>query len=49
VNEKPDAEPTADEKAKRQREIGDATAVYGEVGQNDEQRDVNQAEEDEHV
>jgi hypothetical protein len=41
--------PTADEKAKRLRQIGDANAVYGEIGQNDEQLDVNQPEEDEHV
>jgi hypothetical protein len=42
-------EPTADERAKRLREIGDGTAVYGEMGQEDEQAGVNQAEEDEHV
>ncbi len=41
-----DAEPTADERAKRLREIGDANAVYGEVGQSDEQADVHQAEGD---
>ena len=41
------AEPTADERARRLREIGDGTAVYGEVGQNDEQRDVNQPEAEE--
>jgi hypothetical protein len=46
-NDKTDAEPTADEKARRLREIGDGTAVYGEVGQNDEQRDVNQPESEE--
>jgi hypothetical protein len=46
ADEKPESEPTADEKAKRVREIGDANAVYGEVGQNDEQRDVHQAETD---
>jgi hypothetical protein len=45
-----DAPPeSADEKARRLREIGDGTAVYGEMGQNDEQLDVNQPEEDEHV
>jgi hypothetical protein len=42
-------EQSADEKARRRREIGDANAVYGEVGQNDEQRDTNQPEQDEHV
>jgi hypothetical protein len=40
---------SADEKARRLREFGDGTAVYGEMGQNDEQLDVNQPEEDEHV
>jgi hypothetical protein len=40
-------EPTADERAKRLREIGDANAVYGEVGQSDEQADVHQGESDE--
>jgi hypothetical protein len=49
MNDTRDTEPTADEKAKHLREIGDATAVYGEVGQNDEQLDVNQPEADEHV
>jgi hypothetical protein len=49
MKDKPDPEPTADERAKRLREIGDANAVYGEIGQNDEQADVNQAEADEHV
>ena len=49
MNDKHEPEPTADEKAKRLREIGDASAVYGEVGQNDEQADVNQSESDEHV
>lgn len=44
-----DSEPTADERAKHQREFGDGTAVYGEVHQEDEQADVNQADEDEHV
>jgi hypothetical protein len=39
---------TADERAKRQREIGDATVVYGEIGESDEQADVNQPEPDEH-
>lgn len=48
-SEKHDSVPTADEKAKRQREIGDATAVYGEIGENDEQADVNQPEPDEHM
>lgn len=47
--DEPTPEPTADERAKRLREIGDANAVYGEVGQSDEQADVNQAEDDEHV
>lgn len=47
--DKPQPEPTADERARRLREIGDANAVYGEIGQNDEQRDLNQPEEDEHV
>jgi hypothetical protein len=42
-------EPTADEKAKQLREVGDAMVVYGEVGERDEQIDVNQAEADEHV
>jgi hypothetical protein len=42
-------EPTADEKAKHQREIGDGTIVYGEVEQADEQADVNQPDADEHV
>lgn len=46
-NDKTTDEPTADERARRLREIGDGTAVYGEVGQNDEQRDVNQPEPDE--
>jgi hypothetical protein len=41
-------EPSADERAKHLREIGDGTAVYGEMRQDDEQADVNQAEEDEH-
>ena len=41
--------PSADERAKRLREIGDANAVYGEVGQNDEQLDVNQPDDDAHV
>jgi len=49
MNDKNEPEPTADEKARRLREIGDAMAVYGEVGQTDEQRDVNQPEEDEHL
>ena len=35
--------------ARRLREIGDANAVYGEVGQSDEQADVNQPAPDEHV
>jgi len=48
-SDKHDPVPTADENAKRLREIGDATAVYGEVGQNDEQVDVNQPEADEHM
>jgi hypothetical protein len=39
-------EESADAKARRLREIGDGTAVYGEVGQDDEQRDVNQPEPD---
>jgi hypothetical protein len=39
-------EESADAKARRLREIGDGTAVYGEVGQNDEQLDVNQPPED---
>ena len=37
---------SADERARRLREIGDANAVYAEVGQNDEQRDLHQPEED---
>jgi hypothetical protein len=41
--------PSADERAKRLREIGDANAVYGEIGQNDEQLDVNQPDDDAHV
>jgi hypothetical protein len=49
MNDTPKPEPTADEKARRLREIGDANAVYGEVGQSDEQADVNQPEADEHV
>jgi hypothetical protein len=48
-NDKQKPEPTADERAKRLREIGDANAVYGEVGQSDEQADVNQPEPDEHM
>jgi len=40
-------EPSADERARRLREIGDGTAVYGEMRQDDEQADVNQAEDDE--
>ena len=48
-NDKQKPEPTADERARRLREIGDANAVYGEVGQSDEQADVNQPEPDEHV
>ncbi|MGA2395301.1 MAG: hypothetical protein ABSH03_18320 [Candidatus Lustribacter sp.] len=49
-DDKQKAEPTADERARRLREIGDANAVYGEIGQSDEQADVNQADEpDEHV
>jgi hypothetical protein len=43
-----DAVPSADEQARRQREIGDGTAVYGEVGESDEQADINQPEPDEH-
>ncbi len=31
-NDKLDPTPTADERARRLREIGDASAVYGEVG-----------------
>jgi len=46
-NDKNHRRTTADERARRLREIGDGTAVYGEVGQNDEQRDVNQPEPDE--
>jgi hypothetical protein len=49
MKDTPNPEPTADEKARILREIGDANAVYGEVGQSDEQADVNQAEADEHV
>lgn len=48
-NDKHDPEPTADEKARTLREIGDASAVYGEIGQTDEQADVNQPEPDEHM
>jgi len=48
-SDKPKPEPTADERARRLREIGDANAVYGEVGQSDEQADLNQPEPDEHV
>jgi hypothetical protein len=44
-----DPEPTADERARRLRETGDANAVYGEVGQSDEQADVHQPEDDETV
>jgi len=47
-NKKPDPTPTADERAKRLREIGDGEVVYSEVGQTDEQADVNQPEPDEH-
>lgn len=43
------SELSADEKARRRRQIGDGTSVYGEVGQNDEQRDADQSEPDEHV
>jgi hypothetical protein len=46
-NKKPDPTPTADERAKRLREIGDGEVVYGEIGQTDEQADVNQPEPDE--
>jgi hypothetical protein len=49
TDKKTEPEPTADEKARKQREIGDASIVYGEMEQNDEQRDVNQPEPDEHV
>jgi hypothetical protein len=45
--EKPEPTPTADERTKRLREIGDGSAVYGEVGQEDEQADVHQPEPDE--
>ncbi len=45
--EKPEPTPTADERTKRLREIGDASAVYGEVGQADEQADLHQPEPDE--
>jgi hypothetical protein len=44
ADKKPESEPSADEKARHLREIGDGTAVYGEVGQNDEQLDVHQVE-----
>jgi hypothetical protein len=49
MNDNGDAVESADEKARRLREIGDGTAVYGEVGENDEQLDINQPEEDEHM
>ena len=49
TDKKTEPEPTADERARRLREIGDASIVYGEIEQADEQRDVNQAESDEHV
>lgn len=49
MNDDRDTEPTADEEAKRLRQIGDAMVVYGEVGQSDEQADANQADADEHV
>jgi hypothetical protein len=42
---KPDPE-SAGERARRLREIGDGTAVYGEVGQTDEQVDVHQPADD---
>jgi hypothetical protein len=45
----PDPTPSADERAKRLREIGDGTAVYGEMGQEDEQADLHQPEPDEEV
>jgi|GEM_PF-4254606 hypothetical protein len=48
-NDKLEPEPTADERARRLREIGDASAVYGEMGQADEQADINQPEPDEHM
>jgi hypothetical protein len=48
-NDKRDAVPSADEQARRQREVGDGTAVYGEVGETDEQADLNQPEPDEHM
>jgi hypothetical protein len=49
VNGDDESEPSADERAERLREVGDATVIYGEIGQNDEQREANQADEDEHV
>jgi hypothetical protein len=49
MNDEHDPEPTADERARKLREIGDANAVYGEVGESDEQADVHQPEDDEHV
>ena len=49
TNSDDDSELSADEKARRRREVGDGTAVYSEVGQNDEQRDADQSEADEHV
>jgi hypothetical protein len=49
TDKKTESQPTADEKARTLREIGDAMIVYGEIEQNDEQRDVNQPEPDEHV
>jgi hypothetical protein len=48
-NKKPDPTPTADERAKHLREVGDGEAVYSEIGQTDEQADVNQPEPDEHM
>lgn len=43
-SEKPDPTPTADEQARQLREVGDGEIVYSEIGQTDEQADVNQPE-----
>jgi hypothetical protein len=49
MSDKDEPEPTADERARKLREIGDANAVYGEVGESDEQADVHQPEGEEDV
>jgi hypothetical protein len=46
MNQTPGQDESADAKARRLREIGDGTAVYGEVAQEDEQSDLHQPEDD---